>query len=182
MEVEMDMLKENTVVTVYTNTDQVHAAFMELTQSGFNINRVSIIGTASRTRGKLAAYYRHGDGIQCWGEQSEFWNRISSNIHEWFFMCSPNTGNLLAIGPIALWMVAVLDNSAIFNGMSVLGATLYSMGLAKERVRDYEEALKKGNYLFIVHGRAQEVTQAKGILKNANIEPPVRGISTAGNK
>ncbi|MEJ2108737.1 MAG: hypothetical protein P8Z37_02275 [Acidobacteriota bacterium] len=70
------------------------------------------------------------------------------------------------IGPISLWIVAVLDNSSIFGSLSILGATLYSMGLAKDSVQDYEQALRKGSYLLIVHGPSHEVTQAKRILKS----------------
>ena len=89
-------------------------------------------------------------------------------IRDWVFFTCPGTGSLLVIGPISLWVVAILKNSAIFSGLSVLGAMLYSMGLARDSVQDYEEALRKGSYLLIVHGPSQEVMEAKRILKSAN--------------
>ena len=154
------------MVSIFTNTNQVQDAFLELARSGLDMKRISLIGKAVGNQNDPVAYYGHHDGIQCWGDKNEFWNGLSSKIHDWIFISCPETGFLLVIGPIALWIVAVLDNVAIFSGLSALGATLYSMGLSKEKIQDYEDALGKGSYLLIVHGPAQEVIQAKKILKS----------------
>lgn len=161
-------MEENTTVTIYSNPDQVQSALVQLEKFGFDLNRISVIGKAYRDQKELAAYYEQDKKLKCWGERSEFWNRLSSVIRKWVLFSCPGTGSLLVVGPIAVWIVAVLNNSAIFVGLSALGATLYSMGLAKDRVQDCEESLRKGSYLLIVHGPAQEVTQAKKILQSAD--------------
>lgn len=165
------MVKENAAVSICMNPDQVQKAVVNLEKFGFNIKRISVIGKAYGEKQELAAYYEQGDSLRCWGKQSNFWNRLCTLIRDWVLFSCPSTGALLVIGPISLWIVAVLDNSAIFGGLSVLGATLYSMGLAKDSVQDYEEALRKGSYLLIVHGPSQEVMQAKRILKSVNMRP-----------
>jgi len=71
---------------------------------------------------------------------------------------------MLVSGPLAMWIVAALDNAAIFSNLSVFGATLYSIGIPKERVQYYEAALKDGHYLLIAHGPAREILRAKGFL------------------
>ena len=162
------MLEENTTVTIYSSPDQVQGGVMELEKFGFDLNKVSVIGKVYRDQKELCAFYRQGNELRYWGERSEFWNGLCSMIREWVLFNCPGTGSLMIIGPIAEWVVAVLNNSAIFVGMSVLGATLYSMGLARDRVQDCEEALRKGNYLLIVYGPAKEVTRAKRILKSLN--------------
>lgn len=162
------MLEENTTVTIYEKPDQVQGGVKELEKFGFDLKRVSVIGKAYRDPEELIAYYRQGDKLKCWGDRSEFWNGLCSMIREWVLFSCPGTGSLLVVGPIAVWVVAVLNNSAIFIGMSALGATLYSMGLARDRVQDCEEALRKGSYLLIVHGPAEEVIQAKRILQSAH--------------
>ena len=163
------MIEENTTVSIYANPDQVQGVLAGLEKSGFDLERISVIAKAYMDRKELVAYYSQGDKLRCWGERSEFWNALCSMIQEWVLFSCPGTGSLLVIGPIAEWIVAVLNNSAIFVGMSALGATLYSMGLARDRVQDCEEALRNGSYLLIVHGPAQEVMKAKRIIKSANI-------------
>ena len=167
-EVGGNMLKENTTVSIYANPDQVYTALVKLKKSGFDLKRISVIGKAYADQNELVAYYRKGEKLKCWGERSEFWNGLSTMIQEWALFSCSGAGLLLVIGPIAVWVVAVLNNSAIFVGLSALGGTLYSMGLARERVQDCEEALRRGNYLLIVHGPAQEVIKAKRVLQSAN--------------
>jgi hypothetical protein len=163
-----NMLEENTTVTIYLKPDQVQEGVKELEKFGFDLKRVSVIGGAYRDHEELIAYYKQGDKLTCWGDRSEFWNGLFGRLREWALFSCPGTGSLLVVGPVAVWVVAVLNNSAIFAGMSALGATLYSMGLARDRVQDCEEALRKGSYLLIVHGPAEKVSQAKRILKSAN--------------
>jgi hypothetical protein len=163
------MLKENTTVSICENSNQVQGAVAKLAGAGFDLKRISVIGRAFGSNGKPVAYYTHGDRLACWGEQNEFWDKLIERAQEVVLFDCTGTGSLLVIGPIALWIIAVLNNSAIFNGLSVFGATLYSMGLPKERVQDYEEALRKGSYLMIVHGPADEIMQAKKILRTAKV-------------
>lgn len=159
------MSKENTAISIYSNPDQIEEAVMELEGSGFDIKRISIIGKVYGDHPGLTALYEEGNRLKFRGKQSDLWNRLCALIRAWVLFRCPDTGALLALGPVSLWIVAVIDNSAIFNNLSVLGAMLYSMGLAKDSLQDYEEALRKGGYLLIVHGPSQEVTQAKRILK-----------------
>lgn len=162
------MSKENTAISIYVNPDQIEDAVMELDGSGFDMKRISIIGKVYGDQPKLTALYEEGDTLKCRGKHSDLWNRLCALIRDWVLFNCPGSGALLAIGPVSLWIVAVIDNSAIFSNLSVLGAMLYSMGLSKDSLQDYEEALRKGGYLLIVHGPSQEVTQAKRILKTAD--------------
>jgi hypothetical protein len=160
------MIEENTTVSVFSNSIEIPPAVSKLAEAGFDMKRLSVVGRACRGNGKLAAYFRDGDRIRCWGEQSELWNSLYPVIQEWTLLNCPGTGLLLVVGLMAQWIVAVLNNSAIFGTLSVLGATLYSMGVAKDCVQDYEEALRKGNCLLVIHGTAQEIAKAKGILQS----------------
>ena len=162
------MSKENTAISIYANPDRIEEAVMELEGSGFDMKRISVIGKVSGDQPRLTALYEEGHSLKCRGRQSDLWNKLCALIRDWVLFNCPDSGALLAIGPVSLWIVAVIDNSAIFSNLSVLGAMLYSMGLAKESLQDYEEALRKGGYLLIVHGPSQEVTQAKRILKSAD--------------
>ena len=52
--------------------------------------------------------------------------------------------------------------------MSALGAALYSIGIPKDSVIQYEAALKADGFLVLAHGSAEEVSRAKTILATTN--------------
>lgn len=54
------------------------------------------------------------------------------------------------------------------GGLSALGAALYSAGVPKDSVIQYETALKADSFLVMAHGTAEEVARAKTILGAAN--------------
>jgi hypothetical protein len=64
-------------------------------------------------------------------------------------------------------MVSALGNAAIFGGLTAFGAGLYSIGISKDEVLEYEAALRAGKYLVLAHGSAGEVSRAKGTLRAA---------------
>ena len=45
------------------------------------------------------------------------------------------------------------------GGLSALAAALYSIGLPKDSVMQYETALKSAKFLVIAHGTADEATK-----------------------
>jgi len=49
--------------------------------------------------------------------------------------------------------------------MSALGAGLYSIGIPKDSILQYETALKTNEFLLVAHGSDQEVARAKEILE-----------------
>ena len=79
-------------------------------------------------------------------------------------------------------VVAAIEGAVVVGGVSALGAALCSVGIPKDSVVRYEEAVKADNALVIVHGTPSEVERARAILqsrhptqvdihKNLNIEP-----------
>jgi len=50
------------------------------------------------------------------------------------------------------------------GGLSALGAGLYSIGIPKDSVVEYELALKSDKFLVLAHGTADEVAKAKNIM------------------
>jgi len=71
----------------------------------------------------------------------------------------PHIGPVLAAGPVSDLLLAVLENAAIFGQLSALGACLHSIGIAKERIPEYEAAVRSGACLLFVHGSADQVSR-----------------------
>jgi len=51
--------------------------------------------------------------------------------------------------------------------MSAIGAGLYSLGIPKDSVVQYESAIKSDKFLLMAHGTVEEVERAKGIMRTA---------------
>jgi len=68
-------------------------------------------------------------------------------------------------GPLVGWIIGALEGAVVVGGLSALGAGLYSMGIPKDSVVEYETALKSDNFLVMAHGTVDEVAQAKHILE-----------------
>jgi len=60
--------------------------------------------------------------------------------------------------------------AAVSVGLSALGAGLYSLGIPKNSIIQYETAVKSGKYVLIAHGSDTETIHAREILKNTNPE------------
>ena len=58
-------------------------------------------------------------------------------------------------------------NAALVGGLSALGAGLYSIGIPKDSVVEYEAAVKAGKYVVVAHGTAAEAAKAREILNTS---------------
>ena len=59
-----------------------------------------------------------------------------------------------------------LESAALVGGFSALGAALASIGIPENSVLQYEESVKAGKFLLVLHGTTQEVEHAKDQLDN----------------
>jgi hypothetical protein len=82
------------------------------------------------------------------------------------FFFVPGIGPLLVAGPLVAWIVGALEGAVMMGGLSALGAALVSIGIPKDSVLQYEESVKAGKFLLILHGTPQEVERAKDRLDN----------------
>jgi len=72
-------------------------------------------------------------------------------------------------GPLVSWIVGALEGAVVVGGLSALGAGLYSLGIPKDSILQYETALKAGKFVLLAHGSVDDAARAKDIL--ARTEP-----------
>ena len=73
-------------------------------------------------------------------------------------------------GPLVGWIVGALEGAVVVGGLSALGAGLYSVGIPKDSILQYETAVKSGKYIVIAHGSDGETTHAREIISRTNPE------------
>ena len=75
---------------------------------------------------------------------------------------------MLVAGPLVAWIVGALEGAVVVGGVSAIGAGLFSIGVPKDSVLEYEVALKTDRFLLLVHGTADEAARARDILKSTH--------------
>jgi hypothetical protein len=168
---------ENAAVVIYAGHRAVEAAIRGLRESGFDMQKVSVAGRDEHGGSQVVGYYHLPDGIRYWGRLGQFWGSLWGLLTGWAFFAIPGMGPVLVAGPLAGWTVAILDNAAVFGGLSALGAGLYNVGIPKKTVLACEAALHAGSFVILVHGSAQEVGQARQVLEAAATGKPTDGVA-----
>jgi len=73
-------------------------------------------------------------------------------------------------GPLVGWIVGALEGAAVVGGLSAIGAGLYSLGIPKDSILQYETALKTGKYVLIAHSTTEAAIYAREIIHRTNPE------------
>lgn len=130
------------VVAVYGTHTEAEEAVKELQRANIDMRTLSIIGKDTHTDERVVGYYNTGDRMKYWGKSGAFWGGFWGLLFGSAFFAIPGIGPILAAGPIVGWIVAALEGAVVVGGVSAIGAGLYSIGIPKDSVLQYELALK----------------------------------------
>lgn len=162
--------KKNTCITTFETHADAEKAVKELERSGYDMTALSIVGTDYRTEEHVVGYYNMGDRVKFWGSKGAFWGGLWGLLVGSAFFFIPGIGPLVFAGPIVSMLVGALEGAITFGGLTAVGAALYSIGIPKDSILDYEAALKAHKYLLIAHGTPIEVQEARETLNDSGFE------------
>jgi hypothetical protein len=162
--------QSNAVVAIYKSHAEAEAAIKELQQSGFDMKKLSIAGRDYHTDENVVGYYNVGDRMKHWGKFGAFWGGLWGWLFGSAFFFIPGIGPILVAGPLVGWIVGALEGATVVGGVSALGAAIYSIGIPKNSVLQYETALKTDKFVLIAHGTAEEAARAREIIKRTKPE------------
>jgi hypothetical protein len=74
------------------------------------------------------------------------------------------------LGPLVAWIANGLAGAVAGGGLGALGAALYSIGIPRDTILEYETALKADKFLLLAHGTELEVERAREILTTTGAE------------
>lgn len=155
---------KNLAVAIFESHTQAEEAINELKKGNFDIKQLSIIGKDYHTEEHVVGYYNTGDRMKKWGKLGAFWGGIWGLLVGAAFFWIPGVGPILVAGPLVSMLVGAMEGAVVMGGLSALGAGLYSVGIPKNSVLDYETELKTGKYIVIAHGTTDEIKHAREIL------------------
>jgi hypothetical protein len=93
-----------------------------------------------------------------------FWGGFWGLFFGGIFMTIPFVGHVVVLGYLATILVAGLENAVVVGGLSALGAALYSLGIPRDSVLQYETDLKADSFLVMARRPTAEVERAKTLL------------------
>jgi len=164
------MSKGTVAVAIFNTHVEAESAVKELQKAGFDMKKLSIVGKDYHTEEQVVGFYHTGDRMKHWGKLGAFWGWLFGLFFGAGFFLIPGIGPLVVAGPLVVTIVGGLEGAVAVGGLSALGAGLYSLGIPKDSVINYETSIKTDKFLLVVHGGGDELAKAKDILKSAGHE------------
>ena len=147
------MLHTNSVVALFDQHSQAEAAVKQLQEDSFDMKKLSIVGKEYHTNENVVGYYTTGDRMKYWSGEGAMWGGIWGGLWGILFGSAlfviPGIGPLVMAGPIVAWIVGALEGAVVVGGLSAVGAGLYSIGIPKESILQYETSLKAGKFMLV---------------------------------
>ena len=158
------MEQVDSTVAVFADHEAAEKAIKTLTMAGFDIKSLSIVGKGYHTEEKATGFYNTGDRIKFWGTRGAFWGGFWGLFFGGAFIATPVVGPVIVLGYLTAAAISAVEGVIVFGGLSALGAALYSIGIPKDSIIDYEAAVKADGFLVMVHGPAADMARAKATL------------------
>ena len=162
------MDKYQTAIGVFPDHEAAEKAVKTLTAAGFDMKHLSVVGKGYHSEEKVVGFYNVGDRIKFWGSRGAFWGGFWGLFFGGLFLTAPLTGPVLVVGFLATVVISGIENAVVVGALGALGAALYSVGVPKNSVLQYESDIKADGFLVMVRGSSEEVERAKGILGTSN--------------
>jgi uncharacterized membrane protein len=158
----------DSVIAVFPDHQAAEAAVKKLTGSGFEMKQLSVVGKGYHTEEKVTGFYNIGDRVRFWGTRGAFWGGLWGLFFGGLFLTIPLIGHVVVLGYLAAVAFSAIEGAVVAGGLSALGAALYSIGIPKDSVLQYETAIRADSFLVMAHGSAADMARAKDILGTSN--------------
>lgn len=168
----------NRAIGVFASREDAEGALQELKNSGFPMERVSIIARDAEQNAELVGVPA-SDRV---GEQQvgsataavadavtgSVWGTLLVGLGS---LAIPGVGPVIAAGSLGLALVASVAGTGIAAAAAGdLVKGLGDLGIPEEHARIYGDRLHQGNYLVILEGSEDEIRRAEEICSNRGIE------------
>ncbi len=154
----------NSCIVIYTDPAAIEQALAELQTVGCDPRQVSVIASGCQGQDHPVGMFHVGDSMNFLGRQDTFWSNLWHRLSGSAFFWEPEFGTLSVAGPIVKMMVHGLEGVEIGAGFSLPGAALFIVGVPRESINEYEQAIKADKFLLLFQGESQDVEKACGVL------------------
>nr|WP_202895507.1 general stress protein [Iningainema tapete] len=164
-------------VGVFSTRRDAENALYELRNSGFAMDRVSVIAqdvdrndsiAGSEVREKVGD--KSDEGATVGALSGGAVGGLTGLLVGLGLLAIPGIGPIMLAGATATTLATTLAGAGIGAAAGSLVGALIGLGIPEERARVYNERVGRGHYLVIVDGTEAEIAKAEAILRRGGIE------------
>ncbi|BAB72760.1 general stress protein [Anabaena sp. FACHB-709] len=164
-------------VGVFSHRRDAEQALHELKQSGFAMDRISIIAQDADRNEEIAGSPvrekvgdKSDEGAKTGAITGGALGGLGGLLVGLGTLAIPGIGPIMLAGATATTLATTLAGAGIGAVAGGLLGGLIGLGIPEERARGYEDRVRRGHYLVIVDGTDAEIAQAEAILRRRGIE------------
>jgi hypothetical protein len=158
------MHSADATIATYADHPAADAAVRKLAASGFDIKALSVIGKGYHTEEEVLGFYNTADRVRFWGSRGAFWGGLWGLFFGGLFLTVPVMGPVVVLGTFAAIVLSALEGAVVVGAAGAIGAALFSLGVPKDTVLDYEAHIEADGFLVMAHGTPEEMIRARSIL------------------
>jgi hypothetical protein len=154
---------QHAVIAVFADFDTALRAVERLIEGGLHPDQISVVGRDLQSELRLNGYVTTGDIAGPTAATGAWVGGLFGLLAGSALLFVPGAGPLIVLGPLAAAAVGT-GQGALLGG--IVGAVLGHF-VAKRHLPKYEQLVRAGSYLVVVHGTDEEVDQARQALTAA---------------
>jgi len=162
------MSQENSIVEIYENMAAAEDAIRMLDRGGFPMKQISIVGQDLQSEREVHGFITTGDVAKSGAGTGAWAGGLFGLLMGAAFIWMPGFGPLVVAGPFASALLGGVEGVVAGAASGGLLGVLIGWGVSKQHIIKYEEHLKGGKYLLIVHGSQEDIDKARNILAVEN--------------
>jgi hypothetical protein len=168
-----DVGRRHRAVGVFLHRRDAEAALRELSNSGFSMNQVSLVGRDTPGEphvGNVADRTKTDEGAKAGAGTGAALGGLGGLLVGLGALAIPGIGPVLAGGALATALATTAAGGAIGAAAGGLTGALVGLGIPDDRAHYYNDRVNRGDYLVMVDGTEDEIRRADTILSRHGIQ------------
>jgi uncharacterized membrane protein len=168
----------HTIVGHFPSHTEAERAVLELQQAGFDMQKLSIVGKDYQTNEHVRGFLTWQDTAKVGAAGGGYWGSFVGGLFGILagagVLFIPGMAPLVIAGPItgvlAGWLEGTLVGGIGAATIGGLAGALGGLGIPKNEVLKYETKIQAGEFIILVTGSDEDVTQAQQMLDKISRE------------
>ncbi len=175
------MQQDKRAIGAFSNHDDAETALRELRDSGFPMDRISIVGHDINQHSNVSGA-KGSDRLSDLGEGNKVESGAATGAATGVtvggltgllvglgMVAIPGIGPIMLAGAVATTLATALAGGAIGAATGGVVGALVGLGIPEDRARTYSDRLDQGDYLVILDGSEKDIRRAQTILSDRGI-------------
>ncbi len=158
------MASNAAIISTFERYPDADAAVKTLTDAGFPLRNLGIIGNGYHTEFRSAGWRKAGDRIKLWSMRGALSGAAAAVVLGAVFTPTSVSGSVFVLGYIAAVIVCAIEGAAAIGGLSLAGAIACNAIEQKTGAIHYDRVTKADGFQVIARGTAEQTDRGKAIV------------------